>query len=307
MGKSHLRYNRGYSPRSIRRKTSRQTGQYLRYSKKNKRGENTWKSKIIFTLVALLILGLIYIIFFSPIFKIKEIRISGNQIISNEDISNSLNSSLEKRVLFFFEQNNIFLATSKKLKKIISDNFPRILLIEIDKNVFKKVINLKIIERKEIGIFCKIEVFNEENSGEEKTKEEKEIIKECYYIDNEGIIFEKAPQTSGTLILVIKDYSKKGTKVGDRAVGKELISKIINLRKYLSDKLSLKAIDFTIGPTTQDDLKVDTNENWYILFDYSIDIKEQVEALELILEKEIDNRENLEYVDLRIKNRVYYK
>ena len=46
---------------------------------------------------------------------------------------------------------------------------------------------------------------------------------------------------------------------------------------------------------------------WYILFDKSRDLKNQLQALELVLAEKIEEREHLEYIDLRIENRVYYK
>jgi len=140
------------------------------------------KFKIIFFWFLILILILNYIFLFSPIFEIKQINISGNKTIKDEQIKNSLSNFLSKQVLVFFDKNNLFLATSDKIKNILSNNFPRISSVKISKSLIKRFINLKITEREEIGIFC---------------REEK-----CYYIDQQGVIFEKAPKTKGTLILV---------------------------------------------------------------------------------------------------------
>lgn len=282
MKKGQVKYSRRYFPH--------------RYPKTHKeRKEISWKRRIIFSWILFLILALAYILFFSPIFEIKEIRISGNRAIGSEEIQSSLDGFLYGKILFFFNRNNIFLATDSKLTDILLGDFPRILSIEINKDIFKKTINLTIVERKETGIFCKEEPASP-NRGE------------CYYIDREGVIFEKAPQTSGSLILVIKDNSGGEVELGNNVIKKEFMAELIDLRVYLTDNLGLKALDFIIESDVSEDLRINTNEGWYILFDKARDLQNQLKALELVLEEKIkEGRRNLEYIDLRIENRVYYK
>jgi len=255
-----MKYSRGYRPRPFPRKEKKKSFR---------------KSKIIFAWVLFLVLVLAYVLFLSPIFEIKEINTSGNRIISNHEIQNAL-----------AEQNNIFLATNNKLKNILFDNFPIIASVVINKNIFKKSINLKIVERKEVGIFCG---------------------KECYYIDKNGIIFEKAPQTSGALILVINDYSNREIEIGSKVLSEKLIADFIETSDYLATQLNLKALEFVFEMGPSGDLKINTNEGWYILLDMSRNFKNQLQALELVLGEKIKDRSSLEYVDLRIENRVYYK
>lgn len=281
--KSQAKYSLGYQPRVYPKD----------YRAKEKKSR---KRMIFFILILLFILVLGYFLFFSPIFKVKEIKISGNRAISSEDIYKSLKDLRFKKVLIFFNHDNIFLLTKSKLRNILIDRFPRILSIQISKDIFKKNINIQITERKEMGIYCQAQNLSEE------------ILGGCYYIDNDGVIFEQAPQTSGTLILVIKDYSGKEIKIRDSVLDKELIAKFIELCDVLSSQFSLKALDFVIGNDAIKGFRLDTNEGWYILFDGSRDLESQIRALQLVLEEKIkEARKNLEYIDLRIENRVYYK
>ncbi len=256
MKKGQSRYSRGYLPR-------RQAGRPRRKA-------------MIFLWSLFLLLILAYVLLLSPIFKIKAIKISGNRVIGDEEIQNSLKN-----------HNNLFLATENKLRAILIKDFPRILSLEIHKNIFEKTIDLEIVERKEAGIFCR---------------------GECYYIDKDGVIFEKAPQTSGTLILTIKDNSEKEVEMGKNALDKEFMAELIDLKEGLLNQSGLKVIDFIIETDVLKDLRVDTNEGWYILFDRARDLRSQLQALILVLEEKIkEGRKNLEYIDLRIENRVYYK
>ncbi len=273
MRKSQAFYSRGYVPR--------------RYPKYEFKKEGSWKKRVIFLFFLILIFGLAYFLFFSQVFQIKDIKISGNQVIGNEEIIDSLNNFIFKKILYFFNKNNIFLATESKLKSVLIGDFPRILSLEIHKNIFKQIISLKIVERKEAGIFCR---------------------DECYYIDKDGVIFEKAPDTSGTLILVIRDNSSESVKLGDIVIESKFMADIVGVRESLLSQFSLKVLDFGIDQLPSRDLKVNTHEGWYILLDYSRDLKSQLDNLKLVLEQKIkENRKNLEYIDLRIENRIYYK
>lgn len=273
MHKSQVLYGRGYRP--------------MRYPQEYKKNFFSRKKAIILLWVLFLILIFAYILFLSPVFRVKDIKISDNRVISSEEINDSLNNFLSKEFLFFFNRNNIFLAADNKLKNILFGDFPRIASIEIDKDIFKKTIELRIIERKEAGIFCR---------------------KDCYYIDENGAIFEEAPQTSGTLILAIKDNSEGEIEIGKNAIDKAFMAELINLKNDLLNQFGLKVLDFIIETDVLKDLRANTNEGWYILFDRERDLKNQLQALKLVLEGKIkDGRKNLEYVDLRIENRVYYK
>ncbi len=264
MRKDQIRYSRGYLPQ-------------------HRKKEISWKRRMLFFWILFLVLGLAYVMFFSPLFEIKEIKISNNRVISSEEIQNSLDN-----------QNNLFLAAGNKLTEILTNDFPRILSVEMSKDIFKKTIELNIIERKEAGIYCKEDLASP-NRGE------------CYYIDKEGVIFEEAPQTSGTLILAIKDFSEREIEIGKNVIEKEFMAELIDLKNYLPGQLGFKVLDFTIESDVLKDLKVNTNEGWYILFDGLRDLKSQLEALRLVLEEKIEERKDLEYIDVRIENRVYYK
>ena len=249
---------------------------------------NFQKSKIIFFWTLFLILVLGYIFLFSPIFEIKQINISGNKTIKEEEIKDSLNNFLNKQALIFFNKNNLFLATSGRIKSVLDKEFPKIASVQISKSIIKRFINLKIIERKEVGIFCR--------------------EKKCYYIDQHGIAFEKAPETRGTLILVIKDESQSLIRIGEEVIKEDKLITLIQIKQRLTSQLGLGILNFEIKSGILRDLRANINQEWYVLFDWSKDLEKQVKALRLILSEKIKkDRSNLDYIDLRIDGRAYYK
>lgn len=164
----------------------------------------------------------------------------------------------------------------------------------IGQNLFKKKPEIK--DEQEMGIICKENpAFAEASAGT------------CFYFDKNGIAFENAPNTSGNLIDLIKDYSQKELKIGDEVLTKELMDNILAIKEYLFQKIGLKVASFDIDSYPVEGLRVVTNESWYILFSLKRDIKSQLLALKVALDEKIQNRSTLQYVDLRIENRIYYK
>jgi len=245
------------------------------YKVKKRRGAN--KGVIILIISLFVLAGLTYALFLSPIFKIKEVVVLGNQKISQEEIKNNLNC------------DNILLTTNKNVKSRLLKRIPEILDLKISKNLFKRKLEINIQERETIGILCK------------------QDTSDCFYFDKNGIVFENAPNTNGSLIILIKDYSQRDLKLGEAAVDLSIIDTITIIKEELFQKIGIGVSSFDIESYPTEKLRVITGESWYILFSLKRDIKSQLSALKVALDEKISNRMGLQYVDLRIENRIYYK
>ena len=73
----------------------------------------------------------------------------------------------------------------------------------------------------------------------------------------------------------------------------------------------LKVVDYTnfFLPEGSFEFWLKTKEGWYIYLDKASDIPVQLVALKKFLEEKLPagRRRTLEYVDLKINNRIYYK
>jgi len=240
---------------------------------KNKKSKLKKKKRII--CLFLLILVLIYVFLFSSLFKIRKIEVSESREVSEQQIKDN------------FSFKNIFLFTKKKIKEDLIKKIPLIADLEIKKDIFAGKIKLKIQERDRLGIVCQEE--------------------SCFYIDSLGFLFEDAPQTSGSLILLIKDFTEREFFIGKKIFEENQIGSISFIKENLFLETGIKVLDFNILFFPLTELKVVTNEGWYILFDLERDIQKQLLSLKAVLKEKIQEREGLEYIDLRIENRVYYK
>jgi hypothetical protein len=156
-------------------------------------------------------------------------------------------------------------------------------------NLNFKINKDKVEKHEQVGIFCKQDTTD------------------CFYIDKQGIIFETAPKTSGGLVVLIQDYSNREVKLYDKILEPEFIDTILEIKNYLSTEIGLNTVSFDIDSYPISKLRVVTNESWYILFSLKQEIKKQLLSLKVVLDEKIEDRMSLQYVDLRIENRIYYK
>lgn len=240
------------------------------------------KIRIAFLVVSSLlifILFVVYALFFSGWFLIKGIDLSGNQEVSEEEI--------KKTVRPF---SNILFSSSQKIESSLKENFPIIAQAKINKNFFNKYLNIRIDERKTVGIWCR--------SGHNQ----------CFYFDKYGFLFKPASRFSGEALLAIEDNRGKNFNLADTFDEKELIKKM-NSAKNILDELKLVAYNnFFLTPGSFE-FWIKTKEGWYIYLDKESDIPTQLVALKKFLEEKLpgDRRKDLQYIDLRVNNRIYYK
>ena len=259
--------------------------------KKRKRREKRIAFLIIFSFVGL-ILFLTYALIFSGWLSIKEIKISGHQEISEEEIKNFISSHLDKG--YFFSQfrpfSNIILARSESIKNSLSKDFLMIEFANINKDFFKRHLNVEINERKTAGIWC-------QNDSDK-----------CFYFDKNQVLFKPAPKFSGDVFLTIEDSRGRDFNLADRFDDQELFEKI-NLARNILDDLKIINYSSFFLPKGSFEFWTKTKDGWYIYLDKENDIPTQLVALKKFLEEKLptSRRQTLEYIDLRVNNRIYYK
>jgi len=262
------------------------------YKYRYKKSYRTKKKKSIFRIfrnrffwlgiLILIILGSIFYFFvFSPFFQIKKFEIYGNQKIPTEKIQSIVNEQLSKKI-FFFVPRNIFLINFKKIDQTILERFSEIAGVTL-KRKFPDTITADIKERISIGVWCR--------------------DNDCFHLDNEGVIFEKAGEEAG---LVIK--SEKEIIFGKKIIEKNYLEDILEIQKGLKEDSAIDVKEFFI-PNEEEKLIIKTFNNWEIYFNPAEDISDQIFNLRLVLKEKIplEKTGDLEYIDLRFGSRVYFK
>ena len=248
------------------------------------------KLKILFSLLFLLtiILTAFWLIFLSSLLKIQNINFSDNTVLNRDDALNIISD-----IAPFGLGENLLILSKSRLKSELAAAFPFITDITIKKKLFHTV-TINFNKRIQVGIWC-------HPAGNEPQADK------CYYFDKDGIAFADTPETEGSLILKIKDLSKNDILLGDKVLDDNQINFIITFNDKISENNKFKILEFKIKPSYSVDLEAVTDKNWSIYIDEKQDPVMAVNNLLSILEEAVKNTGNLEYVDLRIPSRVFYK
>jgi cell division septal protein FtsQ len=233
----------------------------------------------------------IYIFFFSHFLSIQKLAVSGIKELNYENVIDCIKSTYTGNYLKYFPKNNLILISKNKIKNNLYSGFPKIKSIEIEK-VFPDLIKVNIEERSSLILWC---------SGGP-----------CHIIDENGYAFTgvslDTPEVAGNNLIKLVDTSAKPVITGKKILEEGYVNYLLNLRK------ELKKADINIGDEWKtpslvaEEVEIPTNEGWRIYFSGSFPPDEAIRTLKTFLAEEVpqEKRGLLEYVDLRVENKVYY-
>mgnify|MGYP001584407790 FL=1 len=221
-----------------------------------------------------------------PYWRIKNIEIRGLEALGDEDIKLKVYQALDGKYLFFLSRDSILTLRTNFLTEKLKKEFPKIEKITITKS-FPDTLKIDLAERKLFGIFCS--------------------VSNCAYIDNTGFAYESSPSSSGSLILKIVSDQEE-TKVGVQSLEPALMEQVIFLGKETEKVAGAKVIAYELSLRFPREIHITTSEGFKIYFNRADDFTNVFKVLRTVLNEEIkDRRANLDYIDLRFGNKVFYK
>lgn len=276
-------------------------GKYGRPKRKTRRFNFRLSRKSLYVITPILVFGgIFYFVFISDRFEIKDVRISGLKTVSEEEMRDIINDVLGQKKLGFLKSKNYFLLSADKLQSSILVSLPKISSVVIAKTT--EALNIEIEEREALGIWCLASQY---------------LVKpdsDCFYFDKEGIIFEESPKSSGTLFMSIEDMRDRMLTLGSAVLSEGEILLSQEAQRLLAGNFSFAAATILIRSDGEYELL--TTEGWRILLNKNDALEYQLSNLKYLLDEKIkarlgdlpaDRQAGLEYVDLRLGNRVYYK
>lgn len=239
-------------------------------------------------------LGLGYLLFFAHLLDIRTVNIE----VNNDrlaSINNTVNGWLDEGFWRFTRRNNILFFSRDELVSKLTASFPVLATVEISKK-FPHGISISADERRPVGVLC-LPAQAGLSDGES-----------CFYFDKNGVAFSGAQPSSGFLIFNIIDRRQRELKLGENVLADDWLTSITVAREALL-KNSINISEFVIPIDSFDEFYAKTAEGWKIEFNISTDIVKQIDALIVFLKEKISSaqRAALQYVDLRIQDRIYYK
>lgn len=224
-------------------------------------------------LILVLACGLIYFLFYSSFFQIKNIVIENSDNLEISKIFQQLNG------------HNIFHLNASKTQDEIAQKYP-------------EVKGAKIIR----GLPDTLRIQFQERTPKIVWQTQQKI----YLLDRNGVVYKESQpgDKDQAGLAVIKDNNNIEVSLGEKVLSDNFIDFIIEVSSMFNQATGFTINHFEINETLFQ-VNVITDQNIKIIFDTTRPTSSQLEDLKLFLKDH--QSEVIEYIDVRIEGRVYFK
>lgn len=237
----------------------------------------------------LLLFILIVSIFYIPHLRIKEIDVGG-VVEGNEKILLLwLAGAIEGKRFGILPYNNIIIFPKESMEAGVIEAFPEIKEFNI-KRVSLSKIEATGKERKAVGLWC-----NKKDN--------------CGFVDESGFVYKQAPTFSGNLFLKFYKFGSEealDVKKGFQAISENEFKNLVKFVGFVSENgVKINKVFME----EQGQYRFETTAGWHIILNQKNEIQISAGRLKLILESQIQKKDlaNIDYIDLRFGNKIFYK
>jgi cell division septal protein FtsQ len=215
--------------------------------------------------------------------NIKEINIKNTNTVDPKNIKEIVKTNLDGNYFWrFYSKKNILIYPKQRIKEKILSEYSEIK--EIDLNLdLPNTLNVDVLEYKPYALWCKTD---------------------CYLIDKTGYLFKKTKDK--------QDFFEYQTSLPSETEN-TLRSRVFKEKKFDEIDSFVKLIEGSnLNPTklvSEDNKKYELyfNESSKIIFNDEQNIRELMDNFQAVLNIEDFYINNIEYIDLRFGNKVFYK
>lgn len=225
-------------------------------------------------------------LFFINDLKVNLISVHGSSIFLKDRVEFEIKNILSSRFLLFVPQDRIFSFSEKKMEALLYVEFPELSGVSVKKD-FPSTVIVEIKEREPVAVLC------EENN------------RTCFYLDKTGFIFDQAAFFSSGVFLKFFNEREEQLQIGNFLLDQELFRRLLKFKER-TDSL-IKISEIYLKP--EGIYKLQTFEGFYLILDGEDDWDIAFSNFDVFL-KEITKEKNIkdiEYIDLRFNNKVFYK
>lgn len=236
--------------------------------------------------------GSIYFLTGLSFVTVREIEVVGATSIATSTVSETAQNLLTGRYFYTIPKSNIFFYPKNKIERAISDAYPRVEHVGIGFKNFH-AITVTLIERSPKALWC-----------------DSAVSENCYFLDDQGLIFSAYYHLDDTAIDFIKFYSASAVvdPINHQFVSSEYFAKLIDFAG------KLKSVGFTVlsfSERQDADFEVKLSGGQRIIFSKDANFDTVLQNFKTLLgnsEFSVDKGfKRVDYLDLRFGNKVFYK
>lgn len=220
---------------------------------------------------------------------IKQINVSGQASVSDEQVLNVVNKDLAGRYFYLFARNNYLIFPRFQIKSHLLQEFKIFKEVEVSWSDWG-AIDIKVSERKPHSVWCGADPVD--------TKAE------CYFIDRTGYIFNQAPIFSGDIFVRNYRALDNSSPIGQYFLNSDLYFTLYRLIDVLTknnlavQRVSFDNFDFKFYLATGPTIIFNQKNNLDATFSNLITA---INSGDLDL---VNNAEKINYIDLRFGDKI---
>lgn len=255
--------------------------------RQKKKKVKTLRMYLLLFFILALLTGFIFLLRI-PQIQISEVKISGNSFVTTQEIQQKADAVLNSNIAFVIPKRNIFLFPSGLLERKLKEN-PAVISATVHKDLFKKI-NIEIMEQEKEAVYC--------NSFDRTT---------CFYINNEGFIYSQISEyvvPEQEIIIYLEG--------GQRSIKETMFEKQLYVDMMTFIKSSAR-YGISIGYVhlkSDSVMEFHTRDGAVLLTSRFDDFEKDFLNFIALFDQEVLTKEQLsqiEYIDLRFGNKVFYK
>ncbi len=224
--------------------------------------------------------------------RINNIEISGNSTVLTDKIMEIVENSLNVKYLWIIPTDNIILLRRSEIKNHILNNFKKINSVDISIHGINKI-EITVTEREVKYLWCKGTPISQ---------------KDCYFMDTEGFVFERAPVFSED---AFTEYF--GLILDENPIGQTyLINKFKDITGLFSafEKMSFQPINF--NTVNEHEYEIYIVGGGRILINDKKSFESSLTNLQALVDNkyiknDVESLKKIKYIDLRFGNKVNFE
>lgn len=245
------------------------------------------------TLFLLFIYGALFlggwIVLYSPLFSIRTIEVRGALRVPREEVLSLTRAATIKGSWWkpFLGYRNILIWPDELTGEDLRFE-PKLKAVTLTKDYREGTLTIEVEERKPIGLWCKATRGSEE----------------CFWFDDEGILFERSFAAEGNLIRTIHDYSQERVGLLITVLPREFVPNLLSILR-LFERVDLSVEEIRLDDLALQEIKVTLHRGPALYFSLRFPAESAAAVIQSLVSK--GEFTKLQYVDFRAENRAYYR
>ena len=263
------------------------------HQKEKKQVERPKYQWVFFLCVLLFFGGSLYIFLCAQFVDVVHIRVTNTHRTNAQDIERVVQDSLTGNILWCVKKSNYFFINKKQIiERIMEDQ--RIRNVDV-KVVFPQTIDVDITEYEEFPVWCV------EKNGVCYLLQEGCVSR---IVDPQSDLVQKNPH------FTILDHGHEQLEDQQCVLSQDDLAMISYLGKELVYAMDVRITEpYHVDLRGSREVKFFTDEGWYILADVTQTREDIINTSKLFIKQVInmEQRTNIEYVDFRFPEKIFYK